>query len=220
VSFGLVEGTLSFRSAALGVVQSVERGFIGMAETTLSRPPPGRCRSLLGLAKPAVGEGVGDVLGNAASRWIFGAPQQLGEAAASTATSPRLPPIPQRSADDRRARASAAAGGAGALGGAAALAGGTAELGRPRAAAAFRAPRQPFAFKGGGIVPSAARGWAFAEFCRLDRGPAARPRDGVAGADQRGLAEHDCAGRIRRRHASAFSRTLRWARRSSAGSPG
>ena len=41
---GLVEGTLSFRGAALEVAQSVERGFIRMLQTTASRAAAaGRC---------------------------------------------------------------------------------------------------------------------------------------------------------------------------------
>src|SRR5205085_8833173 len=82
---GLVEGTLNFQGAALRVAQSVERGFIAMAQTTLSRAAAGPLAALLGVAAPAAGEGVGDVLGNSVSRWIFGAPQQLGAAAATTA---------------------------------------------------------------------------------------------------------------------------------------
>ena len=62
---GLVEGTINFQTAALRVAQSVERGFISMAQTTLSRAAAGPVASLLGLAAPAAGEGVGDVLGNA-----------------------------------------------------------------------------------------------------------------------------------------------------------
>src|SRR5712691_4554378 len=62
---GLVEGSLNFQAAALRVAQSVERGFISMAQTTLSRAAAGPVASLLGLAAPAAGEGVGDVLGNA-----------------------------------------------------------------------------------------------------------------------------------------------------------
>jgi hypothetical protein len=166
VVIGLVEGTLSFRGAALGVVQSVERGFIAMAQTTLSRAAAGPLSSLLGMASPLAGEGVGDVLGNAAGRFIFGAPQQLGEAAAATAN---IAAITANTAAlgvmTASLGASAAAGGAGALGGAAALAGGAAGLGS--AAGGFSLLGMLgalFAFKGGGIVPSAARGWALPNF--------------------------------------------------------
>lgn len=65
---GLVEGTLNFQTAGLRVAQSVERGFISMAQTVLSRAAAGPLASLLGLAAPAAGEGVGDVLGG----WLGG----------------------------------------------------------------------------------------------------------------------------------------------------
>jgi hypothetical protein len=167
VVIGLVEGTLNFRTAALGVAQSVERGFISMAQTTLSRAAAGPLASLLGVAGPAAGEGVGDVLGNAASRFIFGAPQQLGEAAVSTANIAALATnTAALGALTASLGASAAVGGAGALGGlgsAAAVAGGTAGS----AAGGFSLLGflgSLFAFKGGGIVPSAARGWALPNF--------------------------------------------------------
>jgi hypothetical protein len=81
---GLVEGTLSFRGAALEVAQSVERGFVRMLQTTASRAAAGPLASLLGQPVPAAGEGVSDVLGNAVGNWLFGSQQQLG-AAANTA---------------------------------------------------------------------------------------------------------------------------------------
>ena len=93
---GLVEGTLSFRGAALEVAQSVERGFIRMLQTTASRAAAGPLASLLGQPAPAAGEGVGDVLGNAVGSWLFGAPQQLGAAARRQRIPPRSPPIPRR----------------------------------------------------------------------------------------------------------------------------
>ena len=166
---GLVEGTLDFRTAALGVAQSVERGFIGMAQTTLSRAAAGPLSSLLGLAAPAAGEGVGDVLGNAASRLIFGAPQQLGGAAASTANVAALAAnTAALGAMTASLGASVAVGGAGALGGlgsAAAIAGGTAGLGSAAGGGGFLGLLGAlFAFKGGGIVPSAAGGWALPSF--------------------------------------------------------
>ena len=92
---GLVEGTLSFRGAALEVAQSVERGFIRMLQTTASRAAAGPLASLLGQSAPAAGEGVSDVLGNAVGSWLFGSPQQLG--AAARAIPPRWPPTPRRS---------------------------------------------------------------------------------------------------------------------------
>ena len=109
---GLVEGSLTFQGAALRVAQSVERGFISMAETTLSRAAAGPLAALLGLAAPAAGEGVGDVLGNFVSSSLFGS----------------------------------ATGGAASGGGLFGWLGGL------------------FAFGRGGIVPSAARGWALPNF--------------------------------------------------------
>src|SRR5947208_9937348 len=61
-----------------------------MIETTVSKMAAGPLASLLGTAAPSAGEGVGDVLGNAVSRWIFGMPQQLGQAAATTANTAAL----------------------------------------------------------------------------------------------------------------------------------
>jgi hypothetical protein len=162
---GLVEGTLSFRTAALEVARSVERGFISMAQTTLSRAAAGPLASLLGQGTPAAGAGVGDVLGNAVSRLISGAPQQLGEAAASTANIAALAAnTAALGAMTASLGASAAAGGASALGGlgsAAAVAGGTAEVGSAASGGGILGfLGSLFAFAGGGIVPSAARGWA------------------------------------------------------------
>ena len=93
---GLVEGTLSFRGAALEVAQSVERGFIRMLQTTASRAAAGPLASLLGQPAPAAGEGVSDVLGNAVGSWLFGAPQQLGRRPRRRRIPPRSPPIPRR----------------------------------------------------------------------------------------------------------------------------
>ena len=166
---GLVEGTMNFQAAALRVAQSVERGFIGMAQTTLSRAAAGPLASLLGLAAPAVGEGVGDVLGNAVSRFISGAPTQLDEAAATTANTAALAAnTAALGAVTAALGASAAAGGAGALGGlggAAALAGGTAEAGAAASGGGlFGFLGSLLAFGRGGIVPSAARGWVLPNF--------------------------------------------------------
>lgn len=164
---GLVEGTLTFRGAALQVAQSVQRGFIGMLQTTASRAAAGPLASLLGLAAPAAGEGVGDVLGNAVGRWIFGMPQQLGTAAVTTANAAALAAnTAALGALTASLGASAVAGGASALGGAASLAGGAAAAG---GGGLFSFLGGLFAFGGGGIVPSAAAGWALPNF------PGARP---------------------------------------------
>jgi len=119
---GLIEGTQSFGSAATDILRSVERGIVDMLGATLSKFAAGPLAGLLGQSPPGVGEGVGDVLGNAVSRSIFGLPGQAGQAITATAAS------------------SAGSGGLfGLLGGL-------------------------FAFAKGGIVPSAAGGWALPNF--------------------------------------------------------
>ncbi|HEX3861768.1 MAG TPA: hypothetical protein VHY35_08740 [Stellaceae bacterium] len=163
---GLVAGTVNFGGAALQVARSVESGFIGMAQTTLSRAAAGPLASLLGLATPAAGEGVGDVLGNAVSRLLSGAPQQLGQAAAATANTAALTAnTAALGALATTLGGAAAAGSAGVLGGSAAAAGGAAELGASAGGGGlFGWLGGLFAFAGGGIVPSAAGGWALPNF--------------------------------------------------------
>jgi hypothetical protein len=158
---GLVEGTLSFRGAALQVARSVERGFISMAQTTLSRVAAGPLARLLGVAAPAAGEGVGDVLGSAVGNWLFGAPQQVGAAANTAALAANTAALGALTA---ALGASAAASGAGAIGGAASLAGAASGGG-----GLFSWLGGLLAFSDGGIVPSAARGWSLPSF------PGARP---------------------------------------------
>jgi hypothetical protein len=87
---GLIEGTESFGSAAGLVLRSVERGIVDMLGTTASKMAAGPLAGLLNQSAPSAGEGVGDVLGNALSRWIFGLPQQLGQTAASGANTAAL----------------------------------------------------------------------------------------------------------------------------------
>ncbi|HVC50976.1 MAG TPA: hypothetical protein VND87_03035 [Stellaceae bacterium] len=167
---GLVEGTLSFQTAALRVVQSVERGFVDLATTTLSHAASGPLASLLGLTAPTAGQGVSDVLGTALGSSLLGAPRQLGKAAASTANTAALAAnTAALGALTAALGTSAVAGGASALGGlgsAASLAGGTASLGAAAASGGglFGFLGSLFAFAGGGIVPSAARGWALPNF--------------------------------------------------------
>jgi trimeric autotransporter adhesin len=159
---GLIEGTLSFRGAALEAARAVERGFVSMTETVISKAAAGPLASLLGASAPRVGEGVADVLGNAASRWIFGAPQQLGEAAASAANTAALTAnTAALGALAASLGTTAATAGAGALEatGAGAAAAGSAEGG---GVLGFLGGL--FAFERGGIVPSAARGWALPNF--------------------------------------------------------
>jgi hypothetical protein len=153
---GLIDGTRNFASAASQVAQSVERGFLAMAETTLSRAVAGPLSSLLGLAAPAAGQGVGDVLGNAVGHWLFGAPEETGQTAAAVANTAAL------------AANTAALGTVAASLGATAATGGAASLAVGGAAAAgsgvFGFLGGLFAFSRGGIVPSAARGWALPNF--------------------------------------------------------
>ena len=163
---GLVEGTMNFQTAALRAAQSVERGFISLAETTLSHAAAGPLASLLGLGAAGAGQGVGDVLGAALSRSLFGMPGQLGVAASSTANTAALAAnTAALGALTAALGASAAASGAGVLGNAASLAGGTAALGSAAGGGGlFGFLGSLLAFAGGGIVPSAAGGWALPNF--------------------------------------------------------
>src|SRR5260370_21659136 len=133
-----------------------------MIETTVSKFAAGPLASLLGSPAPAAGEGVGDVLGNALSRWIFGLPQQLGQAAATTANTAALAAnTAALTALAGTLGATAATSGAGALG----AVGAGAELGAASGSGGFLGfPRSLFAFERGGLVPSAARGWALPNF--------------------------------------------------------
>jgi hypothetical protein len=159
---GLIEGSETFGSAALQAVRSVERGVIGMIETTVSKMAAGPLASLLGTSAPGAGEGVGDVLGNTLSRWIFDMPQQLGQAAAATANTAAL--AANTAALTTLAGtfgASAATSGAGAVG----ALGAGAELGSAASGGGILGfLGSLFAFERGGIVPSAARGWALPNF--------------------------------------------------------
>jgi hypothetical protein len=163
---GLVEGTMSFQTAARRVVQSTERGLVELAGTTLSHAAAGPLASLLGLAGPTAGQGVGDVLGNALAGTLFGAPQQLGQAVAATANTAALAAnTAAMGALTAALGASTAASGASALGGAASLAGGATELASAAGGGGlFGALGGLLAFAGGGVVPSAAGGWALPNF--------------------------------------------------------
>jgi hypothetical protein len=161
---GLVEGTMTWQTAALRVTQSVEQGFVAMAQTTLSRAAAGPLASLLGQATPGAGEGVGDVLGNAASSWIFGGPQQLSQTAVTTANTAAVTANTAALGTlVASLGAATAAGSADALGGSAALAGGTAGA-AAGGGGLFGFLGSLFAFSRGGIVPSAAGGWALPNF--------------------------------------------------------
>ena len=162
---GLVEGTLNFQSAALRVAQSVERGFISMAQTTLSRAAAGPLASLLGLAAPVAGQGVGDVLGNALGGWIgsqFGLSTLLdtgGQAANTVALTANTAALTALAATVG-AGSVAVGGGAAAAGAGAAAVGGAAAGG----GGLFSWLGSLLAFSKGGIVPSAAQGWALPSF--------------------------------------------------------
>ena len=163
---GLIDGTTSFRTAGLRALDSVTRGAVGVAGTTLSRAAAGPLATLLGQAAPTAGQGVGDVLGGALGNWLTGAPQQLGGAAATTANTTALAAnTAALSALTASLGTTAATAGASALGGAAQAAGGTAELGTAAAGGGiFGWLGGLFAFGRGGIVPSAAGGWALPNF--------------------------------------------------------
>jgi hypothetical protein len=165
-AIGLIEGTLDFRGAALEAARAVERGFVSMAETVVSKAAAGPLASLLGAPAARAGEGVADVLGNAVSRWIFGMPQQLGEAAASAANTAALMANTaalgaMTAALSAPLGATAATAGAGALEGAGA---GAAAAGSAEGGGLLGFLGGLFAFARGGIVPSAARGWALPNF--------------------------------------------------------
>jgi hypothetical protein len=162
---GLVEGTLNFQTAALRVAQSVERGFISMAQTTLSRAAAGPLASLLGLGAPAAGQGVGDVLGSAVGGWVgrqfglgnlFDTGGQAANTAALSANTAALGALAATmGAGTVAAGAGAAAAGAGVAAAGGAAAGGGGLLGWLGGL---------LAFSKGGIVPSAAGGWALPNF--------------------------------------------------------
>ena len=158
---GLIEGTQSFGSAATDILRSVERGIVDMLGATLSKFAAGPLAGLLGQAAPGVGEGVGDVLGGTLSRWIFGLPQQVGQTAVSGAnTAALVANTAALTALTGTLGASAATGGAGAL----AAAGGATAGAAAEGGGVFGFLGGLFAFARGGIVPSAAGGWALPNF--------------------------------------------------------
>lgn len=164
---GLVEGTLNFRSAALRVAQSVERGFIAMAQTTLSRATAGPLASLLGLAAPAAGEGVGDVLGN----WLGGlfgqSATQAPQLAATIANTSALLGLTAAVTANAAASTTSAATTAGsALAGAGGIVSAGANAGGflGGIGSFFSGIFSFLGFARGGIVPSAAGGWALPNF--------------------------------------------------------
>lgn len=161
---GLVEGAETYRSAALRVVQSIERSVVGLGMSIASKAAAGPLGSLLGVgAQP--GEGVGDVLGTALSRSVFGMPQQLGQSAAVVANTTALAANTSAVAaltatlgvgvSAVGAEAGIGAGAIGAAGGAAEGAAG---------GGLFGGLFSLLGFARGGIVPSASRGWALPRF--------------------------------------------------------
>lgn len=162
---GLLAGTQSWGTAAAQVLQSVERGGVDLLATTVSKLAAGPLAGLLGQPSPSAAEGVGDVLGNTLSRWIFALPQQVGQTAVSTANTAAL-----------TANTAALTALTGALGAAAATSGAGAIAATGGVAAAASATEGGgilgflgglFAFARGGIVPSAARGWALPNFAGM-----------------------------------------------------
>jgi len=154
-AIGLIEGTQGWRGAALQAAQSVERGFVGMLGSVASKAAAAPLGSLLGVGA-ASGEGVSDVLGNAFGKWIFGAPQQVAQGAALTANTAAL-----------AANTSAVATLAASLGAAAGIgaAAGTAEIGAAASGGGILGGLFGLlGFARGGIVPSAAKGWALPSF--------------------------------------------------------
>jgi hypothetical protein len=162
---GLIEGTESFGSAAGLVLRSVERGIVDMLGTTVSKLAAGPLAGLLGQEPPGTGQGVGDVLGGALSRWIFGLPQQVGQAAAGANTAANTAALAANTAAltalTGTLGASAATSGAGAL---AAAGGGAAAGAAAEGGGIFGFLGGLLAFARGGIVPSAAGGWALPNF--------------------------------------------------------
>jgi hypothetical protein len=148
------------------VLRSVERGIVDMLGTTMSKMAAGPLAGLLNQSAPSAGEGVGDVLGNALSRWIFGLPQQLGQTAASGANTAALAANTAALTALTGARgASAATSGAGALAAAGGVGIGGAAVGSAaEGGGIFGFLGSLLAFARGGIVPSAAGGWALPNF--------------------------------------------------------
>ena len=142
---GLLSGTETARRAEAQLVRSLAGAGVGIVEGALSKAAAPPLAGLLG-GSAAPGDGVGDVLGNTLSRWLFGLPQQAAQGAAATANTAAL-----------LANTSAVTGLAATLGASAAGGGLFGWLGGLLG----------FAHGGivpGGIVPSAAGGWALPGF--------------------------------------------------------
>jgi hypothetical protein len=165
---GLIEGTQSFGSAATEILHSVERGIVDMLAATVSKFGAGPLAGLLGQPAPNIGDGVGDVLGNAVSRAIFGLPGQIGQGITATAA---------QGANTAALAANTAALTAltGTLGATTATSGASTLAATGAATAASSASGGGlfgllgglFAFARGGIVPSAAGGWVLPNFAGM-----------------------------------------------------
>ena len=67
VATGLLAGTVTWQQAGIAATQTIEAGFVSLAETALSQAVAGPLAALLGLAAPVAGQGVGSVLGSGLS---------------------------------------------------------------------------------------------------------------------------------------------------------
>jgi hypothetical protein len=162
---GLINGTLTWQQAAIKAGEGVTNGLTSMAETVLSKSAAGPLASLLGLAAPKPGEGVGAVLGGGLSGLLtkgLGLPSavEAGEQTANT-TAIAANTVALTTLAATLAAGSAAAGGTALATGA----GAAADLGGAATGGGiFSWLGGLLAFGRGGIVPSAARGWALPSF--------------------------------------------------------
>jgi hypothetical protein len=166
VAAGLLEGTMTWQQAGVAATRTVEAGFVSLAETALSQAAAGPLATLLGLAAPAAGQGVGSVLGSGLGGLIgkqFGLNSLLdtGDQVANTAALSTNTAALTALATTMAAGTAAAGGGAAAAGASAAATAGGAVAG---GGGLFGWLGGLLAFSKGGIVPSAARGWALPSF--------------------------------------------------------
>ena len=161
---GLLSGSETARQAQSRLLRSVASGGISLAEGALSKAAAGSLAQLLG-GGAAPGEGVGDVLGNTLGRWLFGAQQQVTQGATVTANTAAIVVNTSALAGLTAALgASAASSGAGALATGGAAAAGTSVAGGGLFGWLAGGVGGVLGFARGGIVPSAAGGWALPSF--------------------------------------------------------
>ena len=220
----------TWAKGSVELVREVETFFLGEVETMaakwaasgLAGLAGGAVASAVGGAQATGGTGLGAglmaLIGMNQPGGLFGTGLLSGTGGAAQATALAANTTAVTASTAAMTTLTAALTGAAAIGGGAAAAGGLGEAAGAAAAGSaagggglFSWLGGLFAFARGGIVPSAAGGWALAEFRRRDAGLAACARDGAAGANQRGAAEHDRARRRRGRPAfpSAFPRAGR-----------